>query len=39
MANDCRNRVAPREGMTEEQVASLSFRERLLDLLDVIRAV
>lgn len=39
MTSDCRNRITPREGVTEEQVALLCFGERFFDLLDVIRAL
>ena len=39
MASNGRNCVATSEGMTKEQVMSLSFRERLMDPPDVIRAL
>jgi len=39
MTSDCRNRITPSEAVTEEQVALLSFTERILDFSDVIRTV
>ena len=36
MASYCRNRITTSEGVTKEQVASLSFRESFADPSDII---
>ncbi len=39
MASDCRNRITTSEGITKEQVASLSFRESFSDPPEIIGAL